>query len=431
MDGQQVLGGRYRVGAVLGRGGMATVHAGHDDTLGRAVAIKIFRPDVGDVDHDREVAEIRVLARLSHPNLVTLYDAHLPTVGDYSPAYIVMELVTGPSLATLIAEGSLTPQRTAQIGADLGRGLAAAHAAGVVHSDVKPANVLLTPSGTPKLADFGIASLIGAAQLTGTGQTLGTPAYLSPEQITAAPVTGASDVYSLGLVLLECLTGQRAYPGTGMKVAIARLQTPPVIPADLPAGWAPLLARMTNLEPRIRPTPAEVTQVLSGLASTAVGAVRSTSADATTVIPTVAGPRTERLFIPPPLEPVVAARPAYTQQPARSSTGLVVALVAAIVVIIAGVGLGVYLSNHKSSTDTPVVTPTATATSSSPSPTMSSASPTPSKSPSPSPSPSPTPSKTPSLSPTPSDVVTTTAAPKTTAATAAASSDPVVVISTG
>jgi tRNA A-37 threonylcarbamoyl transferase component Bud32 len=243
---------------------MATVFRAVDEQLGREVAVKVFR--IGPVDHGeraRADGEIRVLAQLRSPALVTLYDADIADAdGD---SYLVMELVPGTDLATRLKEGPLDRTTAANVGAQVAEGLAAVHAAGIVHRDVKPANVLLEDNGTAKLADFGIALLRDSARVTGTGLVVGTAAYLAPEQVTAQEVTGAADVYALGLLLLEALTGRQAFPGSAMESATARLTRGPEIDPALPVAWRSLLHTMTAQDPVERPTAAEAAERLRAL----------------------------------------------------------------------------------------------------------------------------------------------------------------------
>ncbi|MCJ1712739.1 serine/threonine-protein kinase [Curtobacterium sp. VKM Ac-2922] len=262
---ERVFGGRYRVTGTLGHGGMASVYRAVDEQLGREVAVKVFR--MGAVDHGeraRAEAEIQVLAGLRSPALVTLYDAALDDAdGD---SYLVMELVPGSDLATRLREGPLDRPTTARVGAQVADGLAAVHVQGIVHRDVKPANVLLESDGTHvKLADFGIALLRDAARVTGTGTVMGTAAYLAPEQVTAQGISGKSDVYSLGLVLLECLSGRMPFPGSAVESATARLTRAPEIDASLPTAWRVLLHVMTAMDPAERPTAAEAAERLRAL----------------------------------------------------------------------------------------------------------------------------------------------------------------------
>jgi serine/threonine protein kinase len=246
-----VLADRYRLEEILGRGGMAEVWRATDPVLGRAVAVKLLRDTADDeTDRLRFTAEARTLARLNHPGLVMLLDAGIRA----ERPYLVLELVDGQTLDQECGGRPVDPDRVARIGSELAAALAYAHSEGVIHRDVKPGNVLLGHDGRVKLADFGIARLIGeTVRHTRTGQAIGTAAYLSPEQVRGDEVTVATDVYSLGLLLLEALTGERAYPGTPTEAALARLNRQPEIPQWLPAGWADLLTEMTALDPEDRP----------------------------------------------------------------------------------------------------------------------------------------------------------------------------------
>jgi tRNA A-37 threonylcarbamoyl transferase component Bud32 len=265
LDGAVLLGNRYVLGDVVGRGGMAQVYRAHDRVLGRTVAVKMMRAIVtGDADRARFTDEVRMLARLSHPGLVTVLDA---ATSDDEP-YLVMELVDGPSLAECCRGVALEPQRVAAIGAQLADALGHVHAAGIVHRDLKPANVLLGTDGRAQLADFGLARIMSEAMRhTTTGATVGTPAYLAPEQVRGNEITPAVDVYSLGLVLIEALTGACPYQGLPVEAALARLTTPPVIPDALPRPWHVLLRAMTALDPADRPSTAEAADALRKLAS--------------------------------------------------------------------------------------------------------------------------------------------------------------------
>jgi eukaryotic-like serine/threonine-protein kinase len=253
-----VLADRYRLEEILGRGGMAEVWRATDAVLHRAVAVKVLRDTAEhETDRLRFTAEARTLARLSHPGLVMLLDAG---INEERP-FLVLELVEGQTLDQECAGQPADPARAAEIGRELAGALAYAHGAGVIHRDVKPGNVLLGHDGRIKLADFGIARLIGeTVRHTRTGQAIGTAAYLSPEQVRGEDVTEATDVYSLGLLLLEALTGERAYPGTPTESALARLNRPPEIPDSVPATWAPLITEMTALAPGDRPTANEVVE---------------------------------------------------------------------------------------------------------------------------------------------------------------------------
>jgi serine/threonine protein kinase len=265
IDAIAVLGDRYALEEVIGRGGMADVYRGRDLVLGRPVAVKLLRNVTADEsERARFTAEARTLARLNHVGLVTVLDAG--TTADQP--YLVMELIEGPSLAECCTGTALDLPQVASLGTQVADALAYAHAAGVVHRDVKPGNVMLGAGGRVWLTDFGIARLIGdTARHTATGTTIGSPAYLSPEQVTGSEVTTAADIYSLGLVLLEALTGQRAYAGSPAEAALARLSTPPAISETLPPGWQHLLQATTALEPTERPSAKEIADTLRGFSA--------------------------------------------------------------------------------------------------------------------------------------------------------------------
>jgi hypothetical protein len=272
------VGGRYRLDAIVGRGGMGAVYRAHDLDLGRDVAVKLFGSDGHDVhDLGRQVSEVRLLASLNHPGLVTLYDARVEGDGHDDDAYLVMEYVDGPTLQTVLAEGPLSHAEAAALLGDVADGLAAVHRAGVVHRDVKPANILLASphhDGDPrraKLADFGIAYLIDSTRVTATGTLMGTAAFVSPEQAEGRPPAPASDVYSLGLVLVEALTGRRVFTGSVVESVMARLTRDPEIPASIGAGWADLLTRMTSRAPEDRPAAADVARAARTLAAEGAG----------------------------------------------------------------------------------------------------------------------------------------------------------------
>jgi len=268
-----VLDRRYRLTQRLGRGGMADVWAADDLVLHRPVAVKVFRFDLPGTEQARIDAEMRMIGQLSHPGIVSLFDAG--TADDPSGAdgartpYLVMELVHGQTLHDRLAQGPLPPDDVRELGVQLADTFGYLHGRGVVHRDVKPANILLQPvedvhaTFRTRLTDFGIARLADSARITEIGMTMGTANYLSPEQAVGANVGPPSDVYSLGLVLLECFTGEVAYPGTGVAAATARLYHPPAIPHTLERRWAALLTAMTAPEPGDRPTPAAIAAELA------------------------------------------------------------------------------------------------------------------------------------------------------------------------
>jgi serine/threonine protein kinase len=334
---QGMLGGRYRLEALIGRGGSAEVWRSTDEALDRLVAVKLVTASGGEDAH-RVGDEARLLARLSHPGLVPVYDAGTDELGR---PYVVMELVDGETLADAIRRGAMPSEQVASIGERLADALAYVHGEGLIHRDVKPANVLLGHDGRVRLTDFGIARLVDAAKVTATGLTVGTASYLSPEQVTAEPVGTAADVYSLGLVLLECLTGRREYPGSAVEVALARLSRPPAVPPTLPDGWPGLLTAMTDRDPAQRPTCSQVTTdlraITAGGHATTVIAAPTSVADRTQVLDrtqllTTAAPG--RVAAPTARRTVTPVAP----PPRRNSWAIVVGLLVAVaVLVVAGV----------------------------------------------------------------------------------------------
>ena len=261
----ELLGGRYQLGEVIGRGGMASVYPPRTMNLGRDVALKLFAPQSADADElKRQEAEIQLLATLNHPSLVTLFDAGTDTriPGEPRP-FLTMELVDGQDLRTRIRHSPLPLAEIAVIGAGVSDALAYVHSLGIIHRDIKPANILLVPVRPgeplrPKLTDFGIARMMDGTRLTATGTMVGTAAYLSPEQSRGADLGPASDIYSLGLVLLECIKGEVEFPGSAVESAVARLHRAPAIPDTVPAEWATLIRAMTALDPLDRPSAADL-----------------------------------------------------------------------------------------------------------------------------------------------------------------------------
>lgn len=265
----EVVGGRYRLGEVIGRGGMSSVYCARDENLGRDVALKLFAPQAPDADElKRQEAEIQLLATLNHPSLVTLFDAGIDTrIPDEPRPFLTMELVDGQDLRSRIRSGPVPLDELAVIGAGIADALAYVHGLGIIHRDIKPANILLVQTRPgevlrPKLTDFGIARIADSTRLTATGTMVGTAAYLSPEQALGQPLSPATDIYSLGLVLLECIKGTVEYPGGAVESAVARLHRAPELPEDLPSEWAELIRSMTSLEPLARPAAADIETAL-------------------------------------------------------------------------------------------------------------------------------------------------------------------------
>ena len=256
---------RYQVVGLLGRGGMADVFKATDTATDRSVALKVLRGTEG-TRVDRFHTEVAALSRLDHPGLVRLRGA-----GTYDGVpYLVLDLVEGPSLASELVDGPLGLERSLGIGVEVAEALTQTHRLGIVHRDVKPGNILLDASGHVRLADFGIARLADSARLTAVGAVAGSPAYVAPEQVEGQPGGVSADIYALGLVLLECLTGERCYPGGGVEAALARLYRPPTIPDDLPDWVRDVLVAMTARDPARRPSAAALVEAFVRRSSAAV-----------------------------------------------------------------------------------------------------------------------------------------------------------------
>ncbi|WP_159604166.1 serine/threonine-protein kinase [Agromyces humi] len=256
---------RYDFREHLGSGGMADVYRARDTELGRDVAVKVFRATDDTVaDLQRREREIRLLSRLNHPGLVDIHDAGTLLHDGQARRYVVMQYIEGRSLAHRLARGPMTPRQVADVGAQIADALSYVHGHSIVHRDVKPENILVADVPTlgytlmAKLADFGVAQFIDGSRLTSDGAIMGTAAYISPEQARGEEIGTSSDVYSLGLVLLEALRGEREYTGSAIEAALARLHRPPHIPEDLPEQWQSLLAAMTSTDPAVRPTAHDV-----------------------------------------------------------------------------------------------------------------------------------------------------------------------------
>jgi serine/threonine-protein kinase len=248
---------RYRLDSRIATGGMGEVWRATDTTLGRTVAVKLLKPEYADDPsfRSRFSTEARHAASLHHPGVAAVYDfgESSRTDGSGSPRpYLVMELVDGQPLSALLRPGQpLDPAATRDLLAQAADAIGAAHAAGIVHRDVKPANLLVTPSRRIKITDFGIARATEGVGLTETGQVMGTPQYLSPEQAEGRQATPASDVYSLGVVAFECLAGRRPFVAeTAVATALAHLREPvPELPPDVPADLAAVVRRALSKKP--------------------------------------------------------------------------------------------------------------------------------------------------------------------------------------
>jgi serine/threonine protein kinase len=270
--------GRYEIEKTLGRGAMGVVYLARDPIIDRLVALKTLRVDL-DAEHaeefrERFVREARAAGRLNHPGIVTVHDVgEDPETG---LMYIAMEHVEGRDLKQILSTGHVfRPSEAARIAADVAIALDYAHSLGVVHRDVKPANIILTADGTPKITDFGIARL-ETSNLTVDGQFIGTPNFMSPEQITGKGIDGRSDLFSLGVVLFTLLTGQRPFGGDTMhEVTLRIVQEPSPIPStvstEIPAAFNPIVLKCLEKNPEKRfQTGKELAKVLGALARSLV-----------------------------------------------------------------------------------------------------------------------------------------------------------------
>ncbi|HEX5616126.1 MAG TPA: serine/threonine-protein kinase [Acidimicrobiia bacterium] len=282
----RVLNDRYAVGGLLGRGAMGDVRAATDRVLGREVAVKLLRTELRhDPDaHDRFLAEARAAAALAHPNVVAVHDAG----EDDGDAYLVMERLSGRTLADDLARGPLAPERACDIVLDVLAGLEAAHKAGIVHRDVKPGNVMWTDDGRVKVGDFGIATS-SASEMTRTGEVIGTPAYLAPERIEGERATPRSDLFAVGVLLYHCLAGTTPFPGdTPIAVAFAisqgRVRALHDLAPDLPMSLVAVVERAMAHDPQDRyPSADAMATALAHVRADVVGADASSTAVAVAI----------------------------------------------------------------------------------------------------------------------------------------------------
>ena len=352
----ELLDGRYRLGTLLGRGGMSDVFRAVDEVNSTDVAIKIVRSP------DREYAqrlsqEAQALRRFSHPGLVQLFESGVN--GDM--AYLVMELVDGPSLDQVLRQGPLTTAETASIGSSLADALAYAHAQGVVHRDVKPANILIGADGLARLTDFGIARLVDTSTLTLTGTMLGTATYMAPEQLENHAVGPSANVWSLGIVLLECLTGERVYAGTPSEVLARRMAGPVTLPDGLPVPWKLLLTGMLAPAPEDRLSALDVSTMLATPAFRSPWVRSTPSSDITTIVGdpgNIRGGQDGETSIRAPRASPMAPRTAPKQTTNVRNARVIAILV--LVVILGGIGIAFALGSKNPPVTTTTVAPTTT-----------------------------------------------------------------------
>ncbi|GAC1313935.1 MAG: serine/threonine-protein kinase [Acidimicrobiales bacterium] len=336
-DDMRMVGGRYELGEVIGRGGMGDVRAGVDRRLDRAVAVKLLRADMAhQVDVRRRFEDEALLAaRLVHPHVVSVFD----TGEEGGIPYLVMERLSGRNLAEEIARGPMDPEAVRALGLQVLDALAAAHAAGLVHRDVKPGNILATTPGCWKVGDFGIAKSleVSDSSVTVAGMIIGTPGYLAPERLAGGPATVSSDLYAAGVVLYEALSGRRLVePGAPLTALLTA--TPPDIRAlrsDVPIGMATLVMRAIAREPAERfKSATEMAEALRANTAVTYGeptiAVHPLRSDE-------AGPQrsTTRLITPALTDPVSPRRQWARAQIAGPRRRLMAAAAAVAVILVA------------------------------------------------------------------------------------------------
>src|SRR5918996_2433309 len=343
VSAETLAGGRYRVEGNLGHGGMASVYRARDAELDRPVAIKVLAEHLAGnpAFRDRFLREARLAARLSHPNVVQVFDAG----EDEGRPFIVMEYVEGEPLAdTLKREGRLAPAYVVDLALQVCGGLEHAHAAGLVHRDIKPGNLLVRGDGVVKVADFGIARAAETTKLTQIGSVLGTAAYLSPEQAAGEEVTAAADIYSLGCVLYEALTGRTPYVFQNLAELAVKHQQPiaPVreLAREVPEALEAAVMRCLARNPEYRPaSAAELARELAAASPEppTVALPRTSGVRATEVA-------TAPLGTPPPAPTTTADRPRRARRDFALPRRGYLALVLVGVLIAAAVAFAVWPS---------------------------------------------------------------------------------------
>jgi serine/threonine-protein kinase len=315
------LADRYVLLHPIGTGGMGTVWRAADATLDRPVAVKILAAELTDDPELRQRLhrEARAAARLAHPHITKVYDYGETAEDGRVVQFLVMELLSGRTLADRLHDGPLPLGETAQTGAEVGEALAAAHQNGVIHRDITPGNVMLTSTGA-RVLDFGISTVVGEAAITIAGRTLGTPAYLAPERVAGRPATPAVDVYALAAVLVHAVTGHTLYEGTWTDQAHAHMHAEPTLD-DVPGNLAFLLTACLAKDPRSRPAAAQVATALRhiGLSQSATTALAAAnvpmprshppgSARATRLLPAYLSSSTTELSARKPRQPTGPGR---------------------------------------------------------------------------------------------------------------------------
>lgn len=306
----RLIAGRYRLGERLGRGGMGVVWAARDELLARPVAVKEVRlpasvdPEERDLLRERTLREARTAARLDHPCAVRMFDV----CEEDEQAYLVMELIAGRTLSDVIRdEGPIAPARAAEIGVCLLDALTAAHAAGIVHRDVKPGNVLVRPDGRVTLTDFGIAATADDPSITSTGLLLGSPAYIAPERARGGVPEPPSDLWSLAATLYTAVEGRPPFERRDPVATLTAVVTDEPEPCRLAGpGLSPLLVRLLDKDPARRPDPDAIRRVLRSVAVDPAAAVVLAPPDDLAVLDARTGGQT--VAVRPAVVPSLLAR---------------------------------------------------------------------------------------------------------------------------
>ncbi|MFT4307428.1 MAG: serine/threonine protein kinase [Microbacterium sp.] len=375
------FGGRYELESRIAIGGMGEVWEATDHVIGRTVAIKILKDEyMGDPGFlERFRAEARHAALVNHEGIASVFDYG----EENGSAFLVMELVPGEALSTVLErEGSLSTDKTLDIVAQTASALQAAHAAGLVHRDIKPGNLLITPDGRVKITDFGIARIADQVPLTATGQVMGTVQYLSPEQASGHPASPATDIYSLGIVAYECLAGKRPFTGES-QVAIAMAQIneqPPPLPPTVAEPVQNLVMAMIAKKPEERPTSS------AAVARAANALRRGDVASATVAVPAIAeGLATDDAtrilragdtaaatqLMPAPTTTTAAAKTAAPKRKRNPWTWPLIALIVILLIVLAGTVWALFGSSGGSSDASSTASTTTSRTTASSTPTTS------------------------------------------------------------
>jgi eukaryotic-like serine/threonine-protein kinase len=349
VDSGTLIAGRYRLDRVIASGGMGAVWRAEDERLDRTVAIKVLHAglDGSQRPRDRFEREAKTLASLKGPGCVEVYDFGEEPDGDRTVVFLVMELVDGVSLAELLhREERLDPERTMRIVAETAEALAAAHRRGIVHRDIKPGNILIDADGRVKVVDFGISLFANRSRLTPSDQVLGTAPYVSPEQLRDKGVTGQSDLYSLGAVAYECLTGAPPFDAADPAAVIHGhlYSEPPALPGDVPAEVAGVVSRSLSKSPEERWESGDVLAAAARAATTGQHPVATPPAGTATEATTADVPPVQTPFAPPAEPPVTPpSQPALVGPPAEGPrrrrrmvlVGVAVALVLTVITVLA------------------------------------------------------------------------------------------------